>query len=168
MTLTLVLAVLSGQVIYEWVDAKGQSHFTDDRSTIPKGVKPRETKGAEVSVVRASPPAQATDAGVEKSEETVSAEDEEAEGEKKDPCSVAQGELTRAEERMTAAKEAQGKLEEELTTRCQLSLLTHGQGTFAQCMAGRSEAITRDHSALEQQVEVARETLRLARAQGCR
>jgi hypothetical protein len=159
MTLTLVLALLSGQVIYEWVDAKGQSHFTDDRSTIPRGVKPRETKGAEVSVITAAEaPAEASsDAGVE---------DEETQA--TDACTVAREDLARAEEQASAAQASQALLEEDATLRCGQVLLTHGQGSFAQCMAGRSEALTRDHSALQQQVEVARETLKVAEAQGCR
>ena len=158
MTLTLVVALLSSQVIYEWVDAKGQSHFTDDRSTIPKGVKPRETQGAEVSVVPASTPppvAEAADAGVEE-EET------------QDTCAVARDELAKAEEQANMEQAAQAQLEEEASARCGNVLLTHGQGSFAQCMAGRSEAITHDDSAVEQQVEAARESLRVAQSMGCR
>ena len=62
----------------------------------------------------------------------------------------------------------QAQLEEEASVRCGNVLLTLGQGSFAQCMAGRSEAITHDDSVVQQQVEEARESLRVAQAQGCR
>ncbi len=161
MTLTLLVALLSSQVIYEWVDAKGQSHFTDDRGSIPQGVKPRETKGGEVSVVKSTPPApvaQAADAGVVEEEETMAP----------DTCAVAQNELTQAEERAAAEQATQQQREEEETLQCGNVLLTHGQGSFAQCMAGRSDALMQDASALQKQVEVARESLKLAQANGCR
>ena len=50
----LVVSLLSGQVIYEWVDSKGESHFTDDVSTIPAKAKRRVTTGVEpvISVPR--------------------------------------------------------------------------------------------------------------------
>jgi hypothetical protein len=164
MTLTLLVALVSSQVVYEWVDAKGQSHFTDDRSTIPQGVKPREAKGGEVSVVPASTAtvAEAADAGTD--EEETRAED----GQAQDTCAVARSELARAEEQANTARQAQAQLEEDASLRCGNVLLTHGQGSFAQCMAGRAEAITRDDSALQQQVEAARESLRAAQSHGCR
>lgn len=163
MTLTLLVALVSSQVIYEWVDAKGQSHFTDDRGSIPQGVKPRETKGGEVSVVKSTPPApvaqaaEAADAGVEE-EETMAP----------DACAVAQNELNQAEEWAATEATNQQQREEEETLQCGNVLLTHGQGSFAQCMAGRSEALTQDQSAVQNRVEVAREMLEQAQRNGCR
>jgi hypothetical protein len=37
MTLALLVAALLGQTIYEWTDSRGEVHFTDDKSSIPKG-----------------------------------------------------------------------------------------------------------------------------------
>ncbi|PZR07060.1 MAG: hypothetical protein DI536_28810 [Archangium gephyra] len=48
--ITLLTAWLLAQAtIYSWTDKKGVEHFTDDLSTIPKGVKVRTTEGAVVS-----------------------------------------------------------------------------------------------------------------------
>lgn len=48
--ITLLTALLLAQAtIYSWTDKKRVEHFTDDLSTIPKGVKVRTTEGAVVS-----------------------------------------------------------------------------------------------------------------------
>jgi hypothetical protein len=48
--LTLLWSTLAfGQAIYTWVDQDGETHFTDDPSTAPKGVKLRTTEGREIS-----------------------------------------------------------------------------------------------------------------------
>lgn len=39
MALSLVLLLLSGQTIYSWTDADGVPHYTDNATTVPKGVK---------------------------------------------------------------------------------------------------------------------------------
>ena len=35
MRLALIITLLAGQTIFEWVDAQGQSHFTNDPQSIP-------------------------------------------------------------------------------------------------------------------------------------
>lgn len=55
MTLALVVAALLGQTMYEWTDSKGEVHFTDDRSTIPKGAKVKTTEGEDVSSISGEP-----------------------------------------------------------------------------------------------------------------
>jgi hypothetical protein len=48
----LLLALLVTQAtVYAWTDKAGVEHFTDDLSTIPRGVKVRTTDGAEISVL---------------------------------------------------------------------------------------------------------------------
>ncbi|MBM4779040.1 MAG: DUF4124 domain-containing protein [Archangiaceae bacterium] len=39
MALALVLLLVSGQTIYSWTDADGVPHYTDNATTVPKGVK---------------------------------------------------------------------------------------------------------------------------------
>ncbi len=56
----LVALLLAQTTIYAWTDKSGVQHFTDDLSTIPKGVKVRTTEGEVVSRidadVKANPP----------------------------------------------------------------------------------------------------------------
>ncbi len=52
-------AVAEAQQVYQWTDKAGEVHYTDDKSTIPKGAKVRTTSGealAEVSGDPAPPP----------------------------------------------------------------------------------------------------------------
>lgn len=66
MRLAVTLLVLSQ--IYRWTDSRGELHYTDDRSTIPRGAKVQTTDGEDLTVVpRANPPRASTpsrDAGV--------------------------------------------------------------------------------------------------------
>ncbi len=45
--------VASAQAVYTWVDKEGETHFTDDPSTAPKGAKVHTTEGVELSNVPA-------------------------------------------------------------------------------------------------------------------
>lgn len=51
----LVASLSLGQT-FVWTDSKGEEHFTDDRASIPKGVKVRTTEGDEISTVESAPP----------------------------------------------------------------------------------------------------------------
>jgi hypothetical protein len=55
MTLALLVAALLGQTIYEWADSRGEVHFTDDKSSIPKGAKVKTTEGEEINTIEAPP-----------------------------------------------------------------------------------------------------------------
>ncbi|MDP2270695.1 MAG: DUF4124 domain-containing protein [Archangium sp.] len=46
----------NAQQIYRWTDKKGEAHYTDDVSTVPKGAKLETTEGEELMVVPAPPP----------------------------------------------------------------------------------------------------------------
>ncbi len=45
----------SAQSIYRWTDKRGEVHYTDDASTVPKGAKLETTEGEELMVVPAPP-----------------------------------------------------------------------------------------------------------------
>jgi hypothetical protein len=47
----LLAALLAQATVYSWTDKAGVEHFTDDLSSIPRGVKVRTTEGAEISRV---------------------------------------------------------------------------------------------------------------------
>lgn len=51
----LTALLLSQATIYSWTDKKGVQHFTDDLSSIPKGVKVRTTEGDVVSRIESEP-----------------------------------------------------------------------------------------------------------------
>lgn len=77
MQVALTLLILAQ--VYRWTDARGDVHYTDDRSTIPRGVKVQTTGGEDLTVVPATkpPPKVATaDAGVRRSEEPATQTDE--------------------------------------------------------------------------------------------
>ncbi len=52
MKLCLLTLMLLAQT-WEWTDAQGVTHFTDDRSTIPKGAQAKQTEGDDISEVAA-------------------------------------------------------------------------------------------------------------------
>lgn len=54
MPFALTLLLLSQ--IYRWTDARGEVHYTDDASTIPRGAKVQTTDGEDVTVVPSPPP----------------------------------------------------------------------------------------------------------------
>lgn len=45
----LLALVVVQSTVYAWTDKSGLEHFTDDLSTIPRGVKVRTTEGVEIS-----------------------------------------------------------------------------------------------------------------------
>ncbi len=57
--LALAVAVLaapaSAQAVYRWTDQHGEVHYTDDPSTVPRGVKVETTEGEALTVVPAAP-----------------------------------------------------------------------------------------------------------------
>jgi hypothetical protein len=169
-----LLLLVVGQT-WVWTDAKGVEHYTDDRSTIPKGVTARTTEGAELAVMSSdgpvpdagrpsSPRRAAADAGVGRAQAPV------------DTCEAARDRLTRLE----------GKLEEEKKRTeqarliwhgdCQTVLNLYGDGAYAVCMAGgrrsRRSAQPPDPAvttaSIERELEQARDTLRRAQVAGCR
>ncbi len=53
----LALSTAAGaQTMYRWTDRSGEVHYTDDKSTIPKGVKAETTEGDALSEMEAPPP----------------------------------------------------------------------------------------------------------------
>lgn len=55
LTLTLVSFAVWAQPMYRWTDRSGQVHYTDDLSTVPRGVKVESTDGQPVMVVTTPP-----------------------------------------------------------------------------------------------------------------
>jgi hypothetical protein len=56
LVLALWAAPAGAQTIYRWTDARGTVHYTDDRSTAPKGVKIETTEGEELTDIEAPKP----------------------------------------------------------------------------------------------------------------
>ncbi|MGV3623939.1 MAG: DUF4124 domain-containing protein [Archangium sp.] len=159
----LVALVLS-QTIYVWTDAKGVEHFTDDQSTIPKGVKVRTTAGTELNVVEADKPAPKNDA---KTAVTIPASPKAPTN-----CETARAQVTELEKQRADQTVAQAQLRDVEAKQCQQVLATRGQGDYARCTAGIEARVqnvaamkTRD---LSNQLDAARETLRKAQLDGCR
>ena len=143
--LTLVVALLSSQVIYEWIDSKGDSHFTDDVSTIPAKAKRRTTTGVEpvLSIPRAGPHDAGltrTDAGAQIDAGLTRADAGVAQGAAKpsgpDSCERASQRIEEIEQQQQREKQAFAQQVEAEEQQCQTALNTLGQAGYARCMAG--------------------------------
>ena len=160
---SLILFALLGQV-YVWTDASGGTHYTDNRASIPKGVKVRTTDGVELSVIPAGE--RALDAGVASSRQR----------EGVDTCEAARSQVSLVEARLDAAKKNAEKARLVWNGDCQAVLNLHGDAAYAQCMAGgrRSRRSpqppdpTLATAPIERDLEKARDTLRRAQVAGCR
>lgn len=155
MVMALVVALLSGQVIYEWVDPRGQSHFTNDPGSIPTGAKRRATSGEALTV---TPAVAKVDAGV------VAPVVEQA----PDTCGPARSRVAQLEKQLEDSKSVPDQVQERESKRCQEVLMVQGQGGFAQCMATRTQAGGTAREAAQKELEAARDTLRKAQISGCR
>lgn len=168
MKLLLLLSLLSGQAYYEWVDQHGESHFTDDPSSIPANAKRRTMNGLEparrVEPVRVDAGVPSLDAGTRAAAPAVKPTPPAA---GPDACERAQARLAALEAEVERSKAQTAEREKQRADRCMGQLQRFGQGAYAQCMATRQEPPTaRDHSARE--LEAAREALRRAQVDGCR
>jgi hypothetical protein len=154
-----VLLLTLGQV-YVWTDAKGESHYTDDRSSIPKGVKVRTTEGADVNVVEATPsrPRAAPRA------------------EAPDTCAAAKAKVERLEGRLDEAKRKAERARLVWNGDCQTVLAQYGEGEYRTCMAGgrrsRRSRLPPDPALttgpVEKELDQAKDVLRRAQVAGCR
>ncbi|MCA2977992.1 MAG: DUF4124 domain-containing protein [Myxococcaceae bacterium] len=165
-----LLLVLSQ--VYVWTDARGEVHYTDDRGSIPKGVKVRTTEGAEIELVPSGPPARPPPrppAPVDANGAPLPL------GEATDACEVARGAVSSAEAKLAEAQRtAQLKT---LTWRgdCREVRATFGEAAFEKCMAvtGRTRRAPQPPDPgpivgpAERTLEEAREALRRAQQAGC-
>lgn len=160
---SLLLFALLGQV-YVWTDGSGGTHYTDDRASIPKGVKVRTTDGDEVSVMPTG--GRARDAGVATARQR----------EVVVTCEVARAQVGRVEARLEAAKKNAEQALLNWNGDCQTVLNLHGDAAYAQCMAGgrRSRRSPQPPdpavatAPIERELEQARDALRRAQVGGCR
>lgn len=161
MVLALVVSLVSGQVIYEWIDSQGDSHFTDDVSTIPAKAKRRVTSGVEpiISVPRTGAP----DGGSLTAQPAPTRPQAPA---GPDSCELARKRLQELEQQMEREKAAFAQAQAQEEERCREALNLLGRAAFAQCMAGRTQAAPPSSAA--SQMEQARDALRRAQVGGCR
>lgn len=163
----LIIALLAGQTFYEWVDASGQSHYTDDPRTIPADAKRRVTQGSEPVIEVGK-----GDAGVSPKRRAEPAAPAPAQAKPVEPargpdrCERAELQVRVLEQRIEEAKTAAAEEERKASEACQKELNLLGHGAYAQCMAARQR--TPKTKALEVELEAAREELRKAKSDGCR
>jgi hypothetical protein len=166
MPLHLLLLLVASQVLYEWTDAEG-THFTDDRTTIPRGAKVKTTAGDDISVVEGHGPATrgantgAPDAGVRTSAP--------ASRPQVDTCAVARRAVAEAEQALSRNVERVDPGEQCLAQLQHMANNGFARAEYARCMAGRQaqgESHARDEFS-KQQLESARDALRRAQAAGC-
>lgn len=153
--LPLLLAALLSQTVYEWTDAQGGVHYTDDRSTIPSNAKKvRTTAGDDVSVMKLSttPTTRATPATPTKN-----------------VCDELKAKVASLESQRDALFKAYDARISEAQAQCQARLVTHGQGAYAQCVASTSARVgaAPDDSSLKKELDDTREALRRAQLNGC-
>jgi hypothetical protein len=136
-----------------WTDKEGD-HYTNDPSTIPRGVKVRTTEGVPVEVVKSRPVQQGAAA---------------PEPAARNRCQVAREALARAEARLAAARApvpAEGR-----AARCQEQLAIGGQASYAACMVAadtEGEALRKEELRdAEAEVQRAKDELRRVTYGGC-
>lgn len=155
--LTLLLAALLSQTVYEWTDAQGGVHFTDDRSTIPSNAKKvRTTTGQDVTVLKTtdSPKPAAADAQPAPA---------------KNVCYELKAKIASLEAQRDALYRAYEARVSEAQAQCRTTLATHGQGAYAQCVASTTSrtGAAPDDAAIKKEIDDTREALRRAQIGGC-
>jgi type IV secretory pathway VirB10-like protein len=161
---TVLAIALLGQTIYTWTDKDGEEHYTDDPTSIPKGVKAKTMAPGEVEMVQSSPeptevappkptPLPTPDAGVPPKPKVNTCE--------RAKKRVADAEANLAEARKLSATPPQRD--------CQAVLNTQGQGAYARCMAGRADEgdVAKFVAAAQRHLDDAKDELRRAQAAGC-
>ena len=160
MKIFLLLALLAGPTIYEWVDAKGGKHFTDDPSTIPANAKRRVTEGAELMITTAAK----SDAGVAATPAPAPAPPTGT-----DSCTAARQQIAQLERQLQEAKVSFEETQAREMAACRERLALRGDAVYAACLAGRTtEPSTSPTAPVQAQLDAARETLRRAQVNGCR
>lgn len=167
MKFALLISLLLTQTTWEWTDAQGESHYTDDAASIPKGAKRRALNldPDDAPVVKAAPePKAASDAG-----EAPERRDAGPAPAPKPPalpsCAVAEKKVTDLEAAQEKARSDAAKAEEARQQRCQQRVRTHGRAAFATCLMEEKVPAPVD---LQPQIEAAREALRRVQQSGCR
>jgi phage I-like protein len=155
--LTLLLAALLSQTMYEWTDAQGGAHFTDDRSTIPSNAKKvRTTTGQDVTVLKMSdsPKPAPVDAQPVATKNT---------------CDELKKKIVSLEAQRDAMFRAYDARVSEAQAQCRATLVTHGQGAFAQCVASTNSRTgpTPDDATINKAINDTKDALRRAQVGGC-
>ncbi len=154
----LLIALVLSQTVYEWTDSKGIQHFTDDLQSVPKGAKVRTTKGADVTVVPASPQPAPSTTDVKRSGVNT--------------CDVARAQISELEQQRERQRQDLSRLREAEAAKCREQLAVRGHGSYAQCSAGIEQRVNEQTSmqdkSVETQLEALRESLRRAQVEGCR
>lgn len=154
--LTLLLAALLSQTVYEWTDAQGGVHYTDDKSSIPSGAKKvRTTAGDDVSVMKLT---------------TTTTPSPEPAAPSKNSCDELKAKISSLESQRDALFKAYEARLSEAQAQCRSQLATHGQGAYAQCVSSTTAraGAAPDDSSLKKDIDDAKEALRRAQVSGCR
>lgn len=168
--LTVLVAALLGQTVYTWTDKNGEEHFTDDPSSIPKGVKAKTMQPGEVETVRSSDePSPSPTAAAPLAAAPLAAADAGAPdaGLPEDTCEKARKAIAQAQAALDAAKKAAVTPSQR---NCQEALNTLGPMGYAQCMNRSPDAKEgeRQVASAQRRLDDAKDDLRRAQAAGCR
>ena len=163
---TVLIAALLGQTVYTWTDAQGEEHYTDDPSTIPKGVKAKTMAQGEVEPVRAAPEPAPSPAPATRPKRADDSPDAGAGKPKENSCVRAKKALADAEAEVEEARKASA---EPPSRDCQEVLNTLGHAAYAQCMAARKTATdpARALATAQRRLDEAKDALRRAQVAGC-
>ncbi len=148
--ISIVLAIALCQTIYEWTDADGVLHMTDDSSAIPAGANVKKTD---------RPPHVPS---VKTTHKPTSVS-------RPNTCQAAKARVAAVERELVEAKEAIVKAESAEMASCQAKLNQLGQGAYAQCVGSRPshEKLEQRVKDIEKRLEEANETLRKTQIRGC-
>ena len=154
--LALLLTALLSQTVYEWTDAQGGTHYTNDRSTIPSTAKKvRTTDGESVTVLKTTPVAAPVKSATPEP--------------KRISCDELKKKVTSLEAQREALFKAYDARVSEAQAQCRSTLATLGQGAYAQCTASvlARAGSAPDDSWLKKDIDAAKDELRRAQIGGC-
>ena len=156
--LLLALAVVTGQTMYEWIDSSGESHFTDDASTIPKGAKRKTLDGLpEVSRMPTDRRAPTTTPAPKQPPRAAGP----------DSCQRALIEISKLESQLSQNGVATPEDEKRVMADCEKPRRHGDASVYAQCIASRQARVDKGRE-LQQRLAEARENHRRAQVDGCR
>jgi hypothetical protein len=157
MTLALLVTALLGQTMYEWTDSRGEVHFTDDKSSIPKGAKVKTTEGEELTTIDAPPMPTTSKPG-------------KSTGQPIARCADSKKKVDALEARLTKAKEQHELALLRWQGNCAEVRSKFGADEEARCLRrGRKSAAPPEpnYAALEKETEAAADAHRRAQVSGC-
>lgn len=157
--LALALSLTLSQTMYEWTDAKGETHFTDDKGSIPRGAKVKTTEGGDVTTME------------EVKTPSPSRPDKRNKGGEVDTCARAKKKVDALELKLAKSKQEYELAQLRYDGKCAEIASRFGAAEEARCLRRGRKSVTPptpNDAALRAEYAGANDELRKAQVSGCR